>query len=250
MYSVSKLEKTKFLEDLNKNLVSFAKKQLRINKGEKIELTNKEKFLAETYQLTNEIASKLQDLDASVLFIASYPGSIAIGKLLTRTEYLIYHLDFYYIGIVCIFDRVLKLINHICGLGLSDRHVALDIILNNSNVSQKIKEVLKKFDKSIVNIRTLQNQIKHKRKFWDHKLKEAAFFEDILRIDSLKDSFKKEDLIAMKHLANIEHRSYIRKKKQEMKENNKYLIDMLEVIYNETHFIYEAKLKSFSSSKL
>lgn len=247
MYSVPKLEKTKFIEDLNKNLISFAKKQLKINKGEKIKLTDKEEFLAETYQFTNEIESKLQDLDAGVLFIASYPGSVAVGKLLTRTEYLIYHIDFYYIGIICIFDRVLKLINHICGLGLSDRYVTLDIILNNSNVSQKIKEVLRKLDKSIVNIRTLQNQIKHKRKFWDHKLKDAAFFESILRVDSLKASLKREDLLTMKHLANIEHRSYIREKKRELKNNNKALIELLCGIYKEIHSVYEIRLKTFQS---
>jgi hypothetical protein len=221
--------------------VPFITSKLLADKNYKI--TSSEKYVTETYSYVNEICHKIKDLWACAVFINCYPKKSELSKLLSRSEYLIYHLDFYYIGIVCIFDRLLKLINYTCELGLADKHVKFDIIINNSKVNNEIKGVLKKFDKSIADIRGLQNGIKHHKKYWDSRLNNADLFETYSSEPVFTRSMSKKDIQTLALSSGLEYASFIKTKTDELKKNNEALVDNLSFVFDKTYPIYKKKLE-------
>ncbi len=144
--------------------------------GKKFRKTKKYYFYRDLFNNINELDKKLKDLYITQKIIFEYKNS-KNKKQITKTEYIIYHLEYFYINIVGIYDRMLHFINFVYELGLSDRFVQKDIILKNSRVDDKMKKFLKEFDKSIKEIRVDQNIIKHKKKFYDKDMYDYELFE-------------------------------------------------------------------------
>jgi len=113
MYEISKLEKTQIVKHLKTQIISLVEKLQEIDQEKSRGLSKEDAYIHLTWLLINEIENKFKDLDACIAFLSSYSKNGAVGKLLTREEYLFYHLEFYYIGVIGIFDRALKLVNHI-----------------------------------------------------------------------------------------------------------------------------------------
>lgn len=248
MYEISKLEKTQIVKHLKTQIISLVEKLQEIDQEKSRGLSKEDAYIHLTWLLINEIENKFKDLDACIAFLSSYSKNGAVGKLLTREEYLFYHLEFYYIGVIGIFDRALKLVNHIYGLGLADRYVTLDIITSHRHIDGELSKMLKLFNKDVNNIRTLQNGFKHKQKMRDDKLKTAVLLETAYRYKWLSDSFDKVTRKQCEFLSTLEYRQYIRDKKKELKQTNAALANSLAALFDRSYFEYDKRLR-ISASK-
>lgn len=144
--------------------------------GKKFRRTKKYLFYKELFNRINALEQKLNDLEVSRKLILSYKN-FKKNNDITKTEYILYHMEYFYINIIGLYDRMLHLVNFTYELGLSDRYVQKDIIVNNNKVDNKVKKFLKEFDKKIQAIRTDQNRIKHKDKYYDKQMYEYEIFE-------------------------------------------------------------------------
>jgi len=201
--------------------------------GKKLRKTKRDVFYYTLFTCVIEIDYKMQDISLCPLFIKNYNVSSQIKSMISRYDYIMYHLEFYYINIVSIFDRMLHLVNFLYDLGLKDRFVNRDIIVTNKNVDKNIIKLLKRFDKSLQGIRTLQNKIKHKERINEREknkwIKDAELFE---HVDSMKflETGEKSEFLAY---AKTNYAFYIKEKKKELLKNNKVLTEALNNFYNE-----------------
>ncbi len=149
--------------------------------GKKPSLTEKQILLNGLFNHLSEIEGKLKDIKISKFLLKSSKIEEHTGKEnYTRSDHIKYHLEFYQINVIAIFDRTLHLINFIYKLGLSNRYVTKDIICSNSNIPKILINLIKEFDKNIDPIRRVQNNIKHKEKIDLPELHEAELLDHVL----------------------------------------------------------------------
>ncbi len=225
-------------------MVDIVKKYAKVDLGGRKPISSKKDlYIFELVEHIIEVEVKIRDLYLSELFIGNYSASNKIQKEFTRHDYIIYHLEFYYINVIALYDRVLHLINYIFNLGLADRFVTKDIITNNKNVKREVVAALNNIDKSLQGIRRLQNKIKHKIKLQERneRLKNAELFEMAAKITPNRD------VQLMKLSAKIGYKLYIKLKKKELEQNRLNLIAMLNQLYNLLAPVVKKHIKQFDS---
>lgn len=224
--------------------VSFIAKESIKKKAEKtIELDSKFYYVSQLMYPCFEIENKFEDFQQAYLLLSKYPKGKKYQKNFTRENYIIYHLQFYMISQVALFDRLLHLTNFVFELGLDDLNVKYSIIINNSRVPKSCKSIIKDFDNFLSknNIRAVQNKIKHKERLKDSKLYTASLFEWSSKI---KGNLPQEDLDDMNKTAMGMYKIYILIKRNMMKSE-------VEKMNNMTHkwldSLYPEILKKYQS---
>lgn len=226
-----------FIEELN----PIAKKFHKANKkGKDPILSEREEFIFDIFQRLNEIVDKLKDLNYSVMFFSVYPNYKLWRSKITRQEYIIYHLEYYYINIVALYDRLLHFVNFIYDLGLADQFVTLRSIITNKHVKKETIKILKGIDKTLQGIRKIQNKIKHKEKFRDKKMYYPSLLEFQYRHNMFAE-YAPEFQNELKSDINFFYRNYLISKKKELKENNKALGNGIKILLDNVLPIYTAR---------
>jgi len=230
---------------ISKDLTEIAKISFNTKEDEKILVSSKQYFVVAIMYPIFEILNKLEDLNYSIYLIKYYPIYKKLRKKITRKNYITYHLEYYLISQIALFDRVLHFCNIIYELGLDDRYVTYDIIRSNSKMNNDCKVILKKFydylEKS--KIRQLQNKVKHKEKLRDKKIEKASFFEMASIIsNTTKDLEVKKDL---EEATTMSYKIYLAIKEKEMIKEveilEKFVSDIFDVVYP----IIEKKYKNY-----
>jgi len=226
-----------FIDELNPIAIKF----YNANKKRKDPiLTKREEFVFDIFHKLNEIEKKLKDLNYSVMFFSVYPNYKPWRDNITREDYIIYHLEYYYINIIALFDRLLHFVNFIYNLGLSDHFVTLKCITTNDHVDKNTVRILKKIDTALQGIRSTQNKIKHKKKHRDKKLYHASLIEFHGRHNTFSE-YTKELNQELQSDMNYFYREYLRTKKQELIKNNKVLGDTIKILLDNIFPIYEKR---------
>lgn len=246
MYNLPKLENTKLKRDLSKQ-VPIVVKDLQSQQQKNIKLSVKENYVYKVWKAVNEIENKIKDLDACIILIKNYPKSKKLQKLFSREEYITYHLAYYYIGIVAVFDRALHLINIIDDIGLADKDVKVEIISTNAKVNNNTKKLLKSFNKSIGGIRSTQNIIKHKKQIWESTFRDIADFEHIYTNSSVIKTLSEKEKRTSKLLIKIKYKISVVNKCKELKNNNSILIKYIKVLYEVLYKKYNDNLEFLSN---
>lgn len=198
-------------------------------------LSDIDRFWADTFRSLWELEKKYKDLSACLYFISSYPKNLRIGKFFSRKEYIIYHLEFYYIGIIALYDRLLKFINHLYDLGLDERDTRDEIIMRHSKVDPKIKKLLRAYRNGTDRARRIQNQIKHKEGMTIKELDNPSALEFLA---AQEDSFLKKhslDSEFLKKGAKFLYGDFLFKRKKELKKNEEEMFTFLHTLLDEMH---------------
>ncbi len=223
------MKKNKFEDNLfyknfygkNGFLTPIMIKMVKEGRGkDSVNLEKDEQSTVDCFKLVKEIDLKIRDLNYCIYLIKYYPSNKKLRDNITRHDYIIYHLEYFYINVVALFDRILKLSNFVHDIGLSDKYVKLDILITNKKISKQHVSALKKFNKSIEEIRGIQNNIKHKEKLKDPGIKNAQLLESLYRVNNLDK--KSAAYLGSKK----EYNKYIKDKVQKIKEFN----DTIEVV--------------------
>lgn len=239
---MDQFEKNIFVKKIIDAFPSFI--QILKKKDKKISQPKKVNFYFDLFRLIMEINSKISDLKATVVMISSYPKKKPVAKIFSRSEYIIYHLEYYYLSIIAIYDRLLHLINFLYNLGLKDKHVKKEIILENKNVDKKIIKMMNELDKKISGIREIQNKIKHKSKYVDAELAQIAENETLANILNSRAELKKEAaILGLK--AQLNYSVYLTNKKKQLKLNNDNLVKIIDNIYTNLYPQLEKRTKRF-----
>jgi len=241
-----KLDDNFLYKKMAENVIEVAKIDIMEEKTKKkIRKTKKYYFYKELFYLLKEIDYKLLDLNACIGFISTYPNRKSIRKIFNRYQYIIYHLEYYYINIVSLYDRLLKIVNFLYNLGLQDKHVQTDIIKSNSNVDKNVIKQLRKIDKAITEIRKVQNMIKHKGKLREpsEELNRANYYEGFINLKDFNLSEKKINI--MKFIAKFNYSRFISQKKKKLIENNKILLILVNNFYTSLIPQFKKRTKNF-----
>ncbi len=237
-HKIYKLIKSSILE-----VVEIAHDKFKKRKGEWS--LNKRNFFVHTlFSSMCEVRDKLDDLKYSSIFIKNYPRLQTWRKNISREKYIIYHLEYYAISQIAIFDRFLHFCNIVYDLGLDDRYVTCGCIIKNSHVSDDCKEALKKFDNYLNNekkVRGIQNKIKHKGKLTIKELSDANIIEYVSRMDNEKDGEKKK----YESFAKLSYEIFIGTKRQEMKKEISEIEGFVEKILDATYVKIEQRYNKF-----
>lgn len=230
---------------ISKDIVDLARLSLNNKSKGKIEVSPRQYFVVDIMYPIFEILEKLESLNYSSYLINFYPSSKKLRSKIKRGEYIIYHLEYYLISQISLFDRILHFCNVVYGLGLDDRHVTYDIIINNANVGKDCKKILKDFysylDRS--EIRKTQNIIKHKEKLRDKKMDDAYFFEmGSMAANNLKNI---EDVKDLERAASIAYKIYLTEKKEKINEEIEKLKEFTIKLFDIFYPIIENKYKKY-----
>jgi hypothetical protein len=214
-----------------------------IQDKEKNNFSKKEKYFFELLIKTVEIIKKVDELNYCLLFLSVFPKYKTWEKKIYRRNYIEYHLNYYYINIIALFDRILHLINFIYELGLPDRYVTKDCICNNLNIDKEISKFIKKFDKALNNIRKEQNKIKHKKNKMYKELDLPVLLEHHILGLSKESSETRKKLLNLD--MNYYYRDFIKEKKKEIEKDNKAITEIIEFIFETLYKKVEEKEKTY-----
>lgn len=187
-------------------------------KKKKLDLNESEKFIHQVFLHYSDINDKFNDLEISKQSISCFPAQIK-NKGFKRNEYITYHLEYFYISIIAVFDR-LHLINFIYDFKIKHHRLSLKS-LNEKLDDNNLKKSLNDFNYALKGVRKKQNTIKHQHKHKDDKLYHLSLAEllsdnDVLYKDVVKD----------------QHWFYHNEKKEKLTQIiealNAYVLDILE----------------------
>lgn len=204
-----------------------------------------EKFHISTFRATSQIIDKLESLDHCIAYINSYPSTNLWKKNFGRSNYVKYHLENYYGNIVAVFDRCLLLVNHLYDLGLAPQDTKFNLISKNKHLEgTETLRVLKAIHKGLENIRSVRNYIEHQGSLSDTELEDISMYELIYRKGNVKGELHEILPVYLK----LQYRSYLHKKKKEIKTNNANLVIAVNSLFDSLHQKYIEDMKKFDST--
>jgi len=202
-----------------------------------------EDFIFGTFKFLDEIDKKLKDLDLSMIFISSFPSYKSWRKVMMRKEYILYHLEYFNINIIALFDRVLHLVNFLYDLGLSDRYVTINCITSNSNINKNLSKLLNDVNNNLDEIRKKQNRIKHKQKLKIDDLYLPSLIEFSLSNKGIRDKISNVD--DFKKDMDFYYKFEIRKEKKKMIKQKEDMDNYIKKILDKIFLKYELRKKLF-----
>lgn len=239
------IKKHPIYNNFSKDIVDISRELLESkNKKREPSFSKRQIKIKNLYQFLIELENKFEDLKISKEFLKSHKTLGKINKITSREILVKYHLESYKINIIAIFDRVLHLVNFTYNLGLEDRHVKIDIICSNNNLSKDIKDLIKKFDKDIQDIRSSQNKIKHKEKIYIPELYNATLLDFTLKQWTeikrkkikIDFSWSKKDEKYLKADADFYYNIFLKKEQGKIdninKRLNQHVWNILNIIYS------------------
>lgn len=239
--------KNKLVKKIIDENVLLAKRTHNTKEGRE-HLSEREKFLVDTFHAFTEITSKFDALESCLALISSYPKTQLWSKNFTRAEYVRYHLEAYYSNLIGIFDRYLLLVNHVYDLGLEPGHVKYELILKNSHIKgTEVQKVLKAINKGLQNIRSVRNLVAHRGRLADQRLDEIDRVEFIL--SKSKNLSKKESQIFRVYVK-LKFSVYLSAKKKEIKLNNAEIFRAFDTAFLTLLPKYNKRLATYPVSKI
>lgn len=238
------LESHEMYFSLQEGLIPIAKELLKAkNEHRGAIFTKNQVRIKNLFNYLTEIVNKQQDIQIAKEFLKSHKSVGRNSKnVQIRSACIKYHIEFYQINIIGVFDRILHLINFIYKLGLADRHVKKDTICSNSNIPKKLVHLVNKFDKDVESVRSSQNSIKHKEKIHIPELYNAELLDFTLRQwaeikkEKIKVNFSwsKQDEKSLKSDADFYYNIFLRNESKKIDEINTKLnqniLDILDVL--------------------
>ena len=162
--------------------------------------------------------------------------------LISRFDYIVYHLENHYVRAVAVIDRSLQLINLVFRLGLSERDCKFGVITANEFVKNtSTQKSLKRLDKMVQPMRQTRNLIIHQRQLSEESLDQIELFHTLQKIEEAEgtdDSLTKTMASYGKSITD----KVVTARKRELRETNtklylevKSLMDSMITRYVRTH---------------
>lgn len=164
----------------NHKIVVFVKeKEFRQIRDKKVKSVTKD-YTHNAYRSLVEIENKIIDLYNATYLIISYPEIKTKIDKISYNEFIIYHLEYYLISQVALFDRILHLCNFVYGLGYKGLGINYKNIKKDEKTNSDCKSKLIKFNDYLSDIknneiRNTQNDIKHKKRLVVKEVDDISF---------------------------------------------------------------------------
>jgi hypothetical protein len=227
-YTCNALDESKIFRRISSYVIEIAKQS--VNKTGTVYLSPKNYYVSQLFYPLIEVCNKINNLYLALLLFGHYPQLPSLRNNISRERYINFHIEYFYISLISVFDTMLHLTNFVYKLGLPDRFVQKEIILNNDNLPKNCKDLLIKINKYLEQYRTLQNKIKHKESLRIVGLDKAATVEYISKTIS-KQSERSKLIMATKFY----YSNYIDIEKSELKTTifdiENFYKELLEIIY-------------------
>lgn len=237
-----------FYKKFQIEIVNIARKKIDVElNNSSIQYSSSEQYFLEFLWLLAEVQYKLNDLELCLSFLNFFPPNKSLRSKISRYNYIVYHLEFYYINIIALFDRFLHIIKFIFSLKLYGANITLPNIEKTGLVSDDIVTFMKVFDQNISKIRSTQNIIKHRLKFQERELDDVELFEHIIK-NSSGMNIDSKDQVMYKFASKLKYSFYLKNKKKEIKSNNKFFEEMAVKLCDSTLPYFDANYNQRKNS--
>lgn len=182
----------------------------------------------------------------AVKFLSGFrAGKAPSSSSLTRLDYMVYHIENYFIRINMIMDRTLQLVNAVFWLGIPEQECRFAVVANNEHVAEtEVGQYLKELEGILKPYRSYRNIIIHRRQYTDDSLERVEPFYILEKIDS-EDS--EEDFTGQyRHLFKRLTDQVVREKRKEFTAYNQVVFDEVAKLFASLLPVFkdtQAKLK-------
>lgn len=125
-----------------------------------------------------ELLAVCDQMSYAVEFLSGFRSrKMRAGEVITRHDYIVYHLENHLIRIGSVLDRALLLVNLIFRLGVAERECRLPVIADNEHVAPTPSaEALRSIQKIVSPYQAQRNLIIHRRQLSVESMKSIEFF--------------------------------------------------------------------------
>jgi hypothetical protein len=194
-----------------------------------------------------ELINVCDQMVHAVEFLSGFRArKTAASGSLTRLDYMVYHLENYFIRVNMIMDRALQLVNAVFRLGIPEQECRFATVAKNEHVSlTQVAHCLRELEDILRPYRTHRNIIIHRRRYTDKGLERVEPFYILEKADlnNQEDDFIDEYYPLYKHLTD----QLVRTKKAEFSAYNQTVFAKVAELFVELLPVFneiQAKLKS------
>jgi len=125
-----------------------------------------------------ELLSICEQMAIATELLSGYRSGASIREtVITRFDYLVYHIENHLIRSISVLDRSLHLTNTVFRLGMPEEDCRFDSIVRNDYVSNtNVARALKELDKLLKPFRRLRNVVIHRRRHSDQDFAEFELY--------------------------------------------------------------------------
>lgn len=186
-----------------------------------------ERYCMDVLISAGDILSCLDELYSSTAMLSGYRN--ALHPTMSRTEYIHFMIENYYLRITSIKDRTLRFVNIVFKIGLPERECKDSTVVKNENVKKtEIYDILLRLEKIVTNYREKRNTIAHSKSYFDQGLFHAGAYELLIRSGD-------SDMVKYDHLIKTQVDNFIGSKKIVFLETcdkiERLLVSLFESIY-------------------
>lgn len=176
--------------------------------------TGQEEYLSSCLILSGEVSIACDQLHYALVYLSGYQSKKTLnGELISRADYIAYHVENLYLRLGMIPDRSLRLTNEVFRFGLPARECGARTITENQHLKgTPVRTRLRAIEKIVMPHRKARNTIAHMARYTDPALSKVEPFFILQKIEGQPD---KPLLDRTRHLYKRETDAYIEAKRKE-----------------------------------
>ncbi|MCD6321723.1 MAG: hypothetical protein J7L77_01735 [Clostridiales bacterium] len=176
--------------------------------------TDQEEYLKSCLILLGEVSIACDQLHYALVYLSGYQSRKTLsGELITRVDYIAYHVENLYLRLGMIPDRSLRLTNEVFRFGLPARECRARTITENRHLKgTPVRARLRAIEKIVMPYREERNIIAHMARYNDPALSKVELFSILQKIEGQPD---KPILERTRHFYKRETDAYIEAKRKE-----------------------------------
>lgn len=207
-------------------------------------LWSEEEYAVKSMIATTELINVCEQMGYCVDFLTGFRSkNFPEHSNITRLDYIVYHLENYFIRTGMVLDRSLLLVNIVFQLGLPEKQCRMATVAENHHVARTtVQKSLKRILKTVSPVQAKRNTVIHERGYTDEELKELEIFSVLEKTGS--DTAKKYF-----HLSKTMTDNAVASKKEELQKINQEVFKDVIALFDSLEEIFNVKFASLIHSR-
>jgi hypothetical protein len=235
------LYKTAFAKVVVEDSVALAQESMA-KKKDAPPLDSKGQYIHLTSSSLTEVTKTLENLEYCEIFLDSYSVSVKWKKKYDRSHYVRYHYEAWIINLIRLYERLLILLNDVYDLGIAHKEVTyIKVSASPHLAGTKTLKLLNKIHGALSQVQGLKNEVFHRYAYSDSALDDISMYDFLAR-----QSQETIDSSRFKWAAKFKMNIYLTSKKQEVKKNNKVMLEIVVAVLKTLDTEYKQRKETFS----
>lgn len=197
-------------------------------------------YSSDVLKSTGELISACDQMELSKQLLSGFRSNKFGNLVITRYEFIVYHVENYLFRAGMITDRCLKLVNTVFDLGKKPEQCKFDVIAKNVHVATtSVPSILKSIRKELKDVQMERNNIAHFKSYDHQDIYHVGLHSMMTK--SGEDEYTKRAF----HIIKAKADKFIALKKAEMSSLNQKVLQHVATLLDNLIFTYTSKLSVF-----